>query len=264
MQRRQFLAASLATSAAAFMGDASAQKSRARSREFYLIRRYQLQNGSQTKLTEDYFKGALLPALNRMGMNPVGAFALEFGPETPRYHLLIPSDSVEALATLDLRLARDTEFMEQARPFWNAPAATPAFQRIVSSLLVAFEGWPKITPPEASGGKSGRIYQMRTYESASDQDHVRKVEMFHSGELEIFKRAGAQPVFFGDALVGPRLPNLTYMLSFASMEDLNKSWAAFGADPAWKKLSASPRFSFEQIVSNISNRILTPLAASQI
>ena len=264
MQRREFLAASLATSAAAFMGEANAQKSTAHAREFYLIRRYQLQGGSQTKLTESYFKGALVPALNRMGMNPVGAFALKFGPDTPRYYLLIPSGSVEALATLDLHLAQDSEFMESARSFWNAPAAAPAFQRIESSLLAAFEGWPKITPPEASGEKSGRIYQLRTYESASDQDHVRKVEMFHSGEFDVFKKAGAQPVFFGDTLVGQRMPNLTYMLSFASMEELDKSWDAFGADPAWKKLSANPRFSFEQIVSNISNQILTPLPASQI
>ena len=264
MQRRQFLAASLATSAAAFMDDATAQKSMARSREFYLIRRYQLQSGPQTKLTESYFRDALIPVLNRMGMNPIGAFALKFGPETPRYYLLIPSHSVEALATLDMHLAQDAEFMEHAAPFWNAPPTAPAFQRIESSLLAAFEGWPKVTPPEASGEKSKRIYQLRTYESASDQDHVRKVEMFHSGEFEVFVKAGAQPVFFGDALIGPRLPNLTYMLSFASMEDLDKSWAAFGADPAWKKLSASPRFSFEQIVSNISNQILTPLAASQI
>lgn len=264
MQRRQFLTASLATSAAALMRDATAQKSMTQSREFYLIRRYQLQSGPQTKLTESYFNDALIPALNRMGMNPIGAFALKFGPETPRYYLLIPSHSVEALATLDLHLAQDAEFMEHAAPFWNAPATAPAFQRIENSLLAAFEGWPRIIPPDLATEKSKRIFQLRTYESASDQDHVRKVEMFHSGEFEVFKNAGCHPVFFGDTLVGPRLPNLTYMLSFASMEDLDKGWDAFSADPAWKKLTASPRFNFEQIVSNISNQILSPLAASQI
>ena len=88
--------------------------------------------------------------------------------------------------------------------------------------------------------------------------------MFHSGEFEIFKNAGLQPVFFGDTLIGQRMPSLTYMLSFADSTELDAKWAAFRNDPAWKKLSADPRFAFEAIVSNITNLILSPLAASQI
>lgn len=263
MQRRQFLAASLATTSLALMG-AAAEKSTTRSREFYQIRRYRLQNGPQTKLTESYFRDALIPALNRMGMDPIGAFSLQIGPETPTFYLLIPSNSVEALATLDLHLEQDSEFLKLAEPFWNAPAATPAFLRIESSLLAAFTGWPRLTPPEASATKAKRIFQLRTYESATDRDHVRKVEMFHSGEFEVFLKAGCHPLFFGDTLIGPRMPNLTYMLSFADMEELDKCWHAFSSDPAWKKLSASPRFGFEPIVSKVSNQVLAPLAASQI
>jgi len=48
------------------------------------------------------------------------------------------------------------------------------------------------------------------------------------------------------------------------MEELKREWKVFGSDPAWKKLSTSPRYGFEEIVSNISNLILSPLAASQI
>ncbi len=88
--------------------------------------------------------------------------------------------------------------------------------------------------------------------------------MFHKGEFEIFQKAGCHPVFFGDALIGSRLPQLTYMLSFANLAELEKSWAAFRSDPDWKKLSSSPRYNYEAIVSNISNLVLSPLAASQI
>jgi hypothetical protein len=88
--------------------------------------------------------------------------------------------------------------------------------------------------------------------------------MFHSGEFEIFKAAGLRPVFFGDTLIGPRMPSLTYMLSFTDSAELDSRWNAFRNDPAWKKLSADPRFAFESIVSNITNLILSPLAASQI
>ena len=69
--------------------------------EFYLLRKYALRNGSQLALTQNYFEHALIPALNRMSITPVGAFKLDIGPETPTYYLLIPATSVETLATLD-------------------------------------------------------------------------------------------------------------------------------------------------------------------
>ena len=233
-------------------------------REFYQLRRYHMQNGPQVKLTEAYFADALIPALTRLGMGPVGAFRLEYGPETPAFYLLIPSSSSEALAMLDLHLAEDAAFLKAAEPFWNAPATAPAFLRVESSLLAAFTGWPKLTPPTTSATKASRIFQLRTYESPSDSAHVRKVEMFNHGEFAIFVNAGAQPVFFADTLVGPRLPNLTYMLSFADLAELSASWKKFVADPAWKKLSTDPRYAYEEIVSSITNLVLSPLAASQI
>ena len=262
MQRRKFLATSLASAAVAIAGDVPAQATPGR--EFYQLRRYRLQTGPQTRLTESYFGDALIPALTRMGMGPVGAFQLTFGPQTPTFYLLIPAKSVEALAELELRLARDTAFLKAAEPFWNAPATAPAFLRMESSLLAAFEGWPRLTPPPAAATQAKRIYQLRTYESPSNRDHVRKVEMFHHGEFQIFLNTGFHPVFYGDTLIGPRMPNLTYMLSFSDMDELNANWKAFGSDPAWKKLSTDPRYGFEEIVSNISNQILSPLAASQV
>lgn len=264
MQRRQFLAASLATSAVGLTHVVEAQAPAARSREFYQLRHYSLRSGPQLQLAEDYFGNALIPALTRMGMGPVGAFRLEIGPSTPDCFLLIPSASVEPLAELDLRLADDAAFLKAAETFRSAPANSPAFQRVEASLLAAFEGWPKVTPPASAATKGKRIFQLRTYESPSDRDHARKVEMFHSGEFETFKTAGFHPVFFGDMLIGTRMPNLTYMLSFANMEELEAQWAAFSNDPAWKKLSADSRYGFEPIVDNISNLILSPLQASQI
>ncbi|MFZ0746146.1 MAG: NIPSNAP family protein [Terracidiphilus sp.] len=264
MQRRQFLAASLASTAIALTSDSGAQVTEAPSREFYQIRQYRLQSGPQTALTENYLGTALIPALARMGMGPLGAFRLEIGSETPVFYALIPGKSVQALAELDLRLASDAEFMKAAEPFWSAPATAPSFLRVDVSLLVAFEGWPKVTPPASAATKAKRIFQLRTYESPSFRDHVRKVEMFHSGEFEIFKNAGFHAVFYGDTLIGPRMPCLTYMLSFADMTELDAKWDVFRNDPAWKKLSADARFNYEAIVSNISNLILSPLAASQL
>jgi NIPSNAP protein len=263
MERRQFLAASLAASAAAVAGPVAAQPAAAQ-REFYLLRRYNLLSGAQLKLAESFLAGALLPALQRAGFGPIGALRLDIGPETPSYYLLIPGPSAEQLVTLDLHLAADPEFLHAADSFWNATSTAPAFQRTENTLLVAFSGWPRLTPPAFAAPKAKRIFQLRTYESPSNGDHVRKVEMFHSGEFDIFKASGFHPVFFGDTLVGSRMPNLTYMLTFADLAELDAKWDVFRNDPAWKKLSADPRFAFDQIVTNISNLILSPLDCSQI
>lgn len=269
MERRNFLTASVAASALAMVGSTEAQPqmgatSAGTPREFYLFRRYSLRSGPQTGLTESYVSDALIPALTRMNMGPVGAFRVEFGPETPVLYVLIPGASAQALAELDLHLATDADFMKAASPFWNATAAARPYERVESSLMAAFQGWPKLTPPAAAATRAKRIFQLRTYESPSEGDHVRKVEMFHSGEFDIFLKAGFHPVFFGDTLIGSRLPNLTYMLSFADQAELESCWNAFRDAPAWKKLSADPHFASDQIVTNITNLVLSPLNCSQL
>lgn len=163
-----------------------------------------------------------------------------------------------------MRLRLDQEFLAAADAFWNAPEDSPAFERVESTLLIAFEGWPQLVLPPPTAQRGKRIFQLRTYESASDRDHVRKVRMFHQGEFDIFEQGGFWRVFFGDALIGPRLPHLTYMLSFSDLKELNDLWAAFQSNPQWKKLTASKEFSFEPIVSNVTNLILSPTDFSQI
>ena len=260
MERRTFLTASLSASALAFSGQASAAVPG--SREYYDLRKYTLQMGPQQKLAESYFADALIPALNRLGFSPVGAFSLEIGPATPTLYLLIPSASVETLATADLRLGADPEFLKAAAPFWSASATQPPFIRVESTLLEAFAGRPKLKLPPA--GHAKRMFQLRTYESPTPAAHVRKVEMFNSGEFEIFETAGFWPVFYGDALIGERLPQLTYMLSFPDLAAMTEMWDKFRNDPTWKKLSTDPRYASEPIVSSITNLVLAPLSCSQI
>jgi hypothetical protein len=263
MQRRHFLTASLAASAAT-LTNAAPVNAQPADREYYQLRRYSLISGPQQKLTENFFATALIPALSKRGLGPVGALRLDIGPETPAYYAIIPSRNLELLARLDLDLAHDPEFLSAAAPFWNATSSAPSFQRVEISLLEAFHGWPRLTPPPTAATRTKRIFQLRTYESPSNYDHVRKVEMFHSGEFEIFLKAGFHPVFFGDTLTGPRLPNLTYMVAFTDTAEQESKWDLFRNDPDWKKLQADPRFAFDQIVTNISNLMLSPLDCSQI
>jgi hypothetical protein len=269
MKRREFVASSLAASALAATqpgsylnaADESAKKG---GREFYQLRRYHIISGPQRKLCDDFFSQALIPALNRLGIGPVGVFDLTIGPDTPTIYVLMPGTNAEMVATVETHLAKDAEYMKTGAAFLNAPAKEPAFDRIESSFLQAFEKWPKLAAPAASKSKSPRIFELRIYEGATDQDHKRKVEMMQSGESEIFTKAGVEQVFYSDTLVGSRLPNLTYMLAFNDLADRDKKWAAFRASEEWKTYSTQPRYAFEPIVSNITNVILTPTAYSQI
>ena len=269
MQRRRFLTSSLAASVTATLTSgarASTEQpgSASEGREYYELRRYRMESGPQQKLTNTFVAEALIPGLNRLGLKPVGAFNLDIGPETPCLFVLIPSSSLETLVTTEFRLAQDQEYLRTGEGFLNAPATQPAYVRTESSLMIAFEGHPKLTVPPVTAQHGSRVFQLRTYESPSNQDHRRKVEMFHSGEFGAFERAGFWQIFYGDTLIGPRLPNLTYMLSFPDLSELNAKWKAFGSDPEWKKLISSPKFNYEAIVSNITNLILTPASYSQI
>lgn len=262
MQRRSFLKTALATSASALAPSAVSAQAPSGAREYYQLRKYTLRSGPQGKLSDQFFSSALIPALNRLGLSPIGAFKVTFGPQTPTTYLLIPGSNLETLANVDLLLAKDSEFLKTAEPFWSAPAKEPPFERVDSTLLKAFEGYPKVTPPTTKAAK--RVFQLRTYESPTYADHIRKVEMFHQGEFRIFERSGCGNVFFADGLIGPNLPKLTYMLTFPDLDALTTGWEKFFADPEWKKISADPRYNFEAIVSNVDSLVLAPAPYSQI
>jgi NIPSNAP len=239
LERREFVKSALVTAGMASgtaFGAESAGKALPEARqEFYQLRTYTLRTGPQLALAQGYF-------------------------EKPTYFVLIPATSAEALVTLDARLGKDTEYVKAASGFRDAPASAPAFMRAERTLLSAFAGWPKVVTPK----KEKRIFQLRTYESPSQVAHARKVQMFNEAEIGIFTRAGLTPVFFGDTLIGARMPSLTYMLTFADTAELTEKWKAFSADPAWKELSHRPGNTDAEIVSNISNLYLSPLSCSQI
>ncbi len=228
--------------------------------QLYHLRTYTLRTGPQLQITQAYFEHALIPALNRLGLSPIGAFELLVGPETPTYYVLIPAASLETLALLDACLAKDAEFLDAATAFWNAPALAPAFMRVEYSLMSALQGWQKLAAPI----QRKRIFQLRTYESASHGTHKRKIQMMNEAEIGIFVSTGFVPVFFGDTLIGPRMPSLTYLLTFADTAELNERWAVFLSDTEWKRLSSQPGHADAEIVSNISNLFLSPLKCSQI
>src|SRR5258708_10650359 len=132
-------------------------------REFYQLRRYHLNSGPQRKLCDDFFREALVPALNRLAISPVGVFDLSIRPETPSIYMLMPGQSAETLATVETRLGQDAEYMKVGAAFLNAPAKEPAFDRMESSFLQAFEKWPKIVMPAATATHRPRVFEPRRH-----------------------------------------------------------------------------------------------------
>ncbi|PYJ82135.1 MAG: NIPSNAP family containing protein [Verrucomicrobia bacterium] len=267
MKRREFLKSSLAASAAGLASVLeifAAEKSAKAQREFYELRLYHLRRGPKQKLFDDFYREAAIPAMNHAGIGPVGVFNVAYGPDNPTMYVLIPHKTIESFGTALDRVRSDADYQKAGTGFINAPATDPSYVRVESSLMVAFVGMPELEVPAAAKANQPRIFELRTYESHSKKANKKKIEMFNNGEIVIFRRTGLQPVFFGETLIGPKMPNLTYMLVFENIAAREKNWGAFIADPEWKKLSTTPGYTDTEIVSNISNVFLRPTAYSQI
>jgi len=265
--RRDFLAmaATLAASSSTLAGETTQAQPAGKSPEHYVWRQFTLKNGTQPRRLADFLQNAAIPALNRLGHAPVGVFEAVFGVPSPTVFVLTPASSLESLAAMEAGLERDDVFMKAAAPYLDAPATDPVYVRQETSLLTAFSNVPRIEVPAATATKGPRLFELRTYESHNERAHRAKVRMFAElGEVDIFRKVGLTPVFFARTVVGPRMPNLTYMLVHDNMAAREKSWDGFRTSPEWKKLAATPGFVDAEIVSNITTIFLRPAAYSQI
>jgi len=257
MKRREFLAACIAGAAGIGAAAGSIGKSEKEKRQYFELRQYHLLNRSKIGEVGDFLREAGIPAMNRIGINPVGVFTSMYGPSSSTLYVLLVHRFLQSVEQSSERLLADEEF--QKASFVNATLSEPAYARMESSLMAAFKNMPKLEVPE----RKSRIFELRTYESHSVKAAKKKVEMFNEGgEVAIFKKTGLQPVFFGETLIGPNMPNLKYMLVFDDMAMRDKRWGVFGSDPDWKKLRANP--AYKDTVSNITDIILQPTRYSQI
>ena len=228
------------------------------------VKTWRLHNSREDQSTRvaDFIQNGLWPSLSRIGRKLVGAFANVIGENGPYYVTLTQYPSLMSFQEC-LEKLRDDQTYQDAVQKLSAGPGLP-FVRVESSLLRSFDVMPQPAVPEPGEGGAHRIFELRTYESQSPTALTRKVGMFNSGEAQAFKRVGMRPVFFAETIVGPRQPNLMYMLSYDDLAARDKLWREFGSDPEWTKLRSRPELSDAEIVANISNVILRPLAFSPI
>ena len=267
MQRREFLAASAGVMTAAAAAGTFAAETPS-NKQLIELRTYRFPSTEKREAFERFMGEAGAAAFARAGVGPVGVFKLlakdnpplKLTADATDLYVLLPHKSAEAFVSLTQRLAADEAFQQAGKAVLAAPKSDPAFARCESTLMLGFDQCPQVQAPSKS---ESRLLQLRTYESHNEERARRKIHMFNEGgEIALFRRLGMHPVFFGESLVGSKLPNLTYMLAFDDEQAMTKAWDAFRGDPDWKKLSGDE--SYKDTVSNITNLILRPAAGSQV
>lgn len=229
--------------------------------EVYELRTYRLVHGAMKARLDGYLRDAFIPAARRAGCGPIGVFTVAIGPGSPSVHVLIPYPSIADFMASAGRLGADPRYVQAARPFLGAPPEDPPYVTLDVKLMQAFPHFPRVEVP----GAAPRIFELRTYYSHHERAGATKIEMFDTGgEIAIFRRTGLTPVFFARDLTGARLPSLTYLLTFPDLATREKNWRTFGADPAWRRLIATPGLTDPDITTGIENQILAPTPYSQI
>jgi hypothetical protein len=257
MTRRKFVP-SLAA------GGALLSSAQSKSPAIYEIRTIHLRNtldNQRTRLT-DFLQHAAIPAFARAGIGPCAYFSSMIAEETPFVMTIASYASLAAMEQQRAKLSADAEYKKALIAYNGQPGLN--YERIDSMLGRAFPGFPEMIVPTDTANRPGRVFELRRYESNNATTLAAKIKMFEAGEIGIFQRLGMRPVFFAETIVGPRMPNLVYMLSYDSLAAREKLWKDFGSDPEWQKMRVVPGNTDPEIVSNISNSLLQPLPFSPV
>ena len=232
-------------------------------REFYELRKYELKWGTNQKILNDYLENSLLPALNRHKVKNIGVFSPIDNNLPKSIYVLIPYKSFEDYNKIYFKLKNDKIYLESSLKLNSIENNKIPYMRYSVSHFYAFKDFPKIRKP----GKDMSIFEIRNYESPNDEAYMKKIEMFNNGEIDIFDEVGLNSVFYGEKISGEKLPLLTYMLVYDSMESRSKSWKKFVDHPKWVKMKSMKKYktiSNESLVSNISSIFLKSLKYSQL
>lgn len=232
--------------------------------QFYEVRNYVLGDKGDAEALDAYLKSALIPALQRQGIGPVGAFEPTASDETGANSIfvVIPYSHLSDLAQSQDKLATDNLYQVAAAAYSNRPYNEAPYKRIQSEVLSSMACWPTAIVAEGSLANAERVYELRVYESATEKIAETKIDMFNSGEVPIFLDCGIQPIFIGKCVAGPQMPSMTYLTTYPSEAARLKSWDAFRSHPDWDKLKVVPKYL--NTVSRIDKFVLKAKPYSQM
>ncbi len=236
-------------------------------RQIIQVSKYQMETKEQADKFDSMMKPAI-KALNGVGVKNIGVFKLadpEKAKSNPHMRVVIA-----AYKSLQQRIDSEQEafmsnqsFFSEAEEYLTAEPDEKPFKRIDSMLLYAFSGMPEMAIPGSGEGKK-RLFELRTYESYSEMTAIIKVEMFNDGEIELFEKVGLPAVFYGSAVAGGNLPQLTYMLVHDDADAQKTGWQKFIKSPEWEALQKKDPYAGKKLVSKIEKTMLVATDYSQV
>jgi hypothetical protein len=237
--------------------DAAAQE---RKTAYCLLENYYLRHSTQMPRMHEFMSQGMLPALTRIHKRPAIFLEALVAAHIPQYAVLLSVDSLEELAALRPRLRADPGFQKAFAAWENG--SEPAYEHFSHTLL-------KVTPysPEMKPGgnrSTARVFELRVYHSPTWKQLAALHERFSGPEIKIFQRVGIHPILYSETVIGPNMPNLTYLTPFDSLAAREKAWDAFGADPEWVKLRKESIDKHGQISSVVQISLFRPTAYSPI
>jgi len=230
---------------------------------YYEIKMYRIGGTTQESRMDTYLKDAYIPAMHRAGISTIGVFKpVEQDTAFGKFvYVFVPFKTLEQYLEIESKLAKDITYMTAGKEFIDAPYNDPPFARYENILMKAFALMPEFKVPSFTTPMSERIYELRSYESATEAKATKKIEMFNEGgEIGIFEKIGANPVFFGQVLMGSKMPRLMYLTTYANMKAHDDCWAAFRNHADWKRLSTMDEY--KNTVSKANPYLLHPASYS--
>ena len=230
----------------------------AASQYYYQIKIYHFKTQAQESRLDAYFQNAYLPALHKAGVKNVGVFkVLKQDSLDKKIYVYVPYKTWEALETTDQKLMGDKTYLDAGKDYLDAQFDNPCYTRMETIVLKAFPGAPEPNVPNLTAKKSDRIYELRSYESASEKYNASKVKMFNVGdEIGIFKGYNFNAIFYAEVIAGSHMPNLMYMTTFNGLQDNKDKWKLFFDDERFKALGKMPEY--QKNVSKAESLFLYP------
>ncbi|WP_231425354.1 MULTISPECIES: NIPSNAP family protein [Pedobacter] len=208
---------------------------------YYQIKIYHYKSTAQENTIDMYLKTAYLPALRRAGIKEVGVFKpIVQDTSDMTVYVFIPLQKLTDLDKVDMTIIKDNIDAQSGKQYTTAPYNDAPYTRLESILLKAFTSMPEYSLPKLSTPKNERVYELRSYEAATEALSLNKIEMFNDYEVEIFSKLNFNAVFYGQVISGSKMPNLMYLTTFENKADRDSHWAAFG--PEYKKISGLPQY----------------------
>jgi len=110
---------------------------------------------------------------------------------------------------------------------------------------------------------SGKVYELRTYIAAEGKFDAVQAR-FRDHTVKLFEKHGMKNIGYWTPSEGPLVgTTLIYILEHKSRDAAKASWAAFSADPDWKKAKAESEVG-GRIVAKVESVFLTATDYSAI